>query len=173
MAQAMVNCPAPVVAAVNGPAVGLGCSLALLCDIVVMAETAYLRDTHVLAGLVAGDGGSLLYPMMGSLLRAKELLLLGERIGGADALAFGFANRVVPQEELMTTALNLARRLAAQPREAVQDTKRALNMHLSMVFPSVMGFGLAAESESFLSPAVTEVVANLGQGTRIPSAGDR
>ena len=76
----MVRCPVPVIAAVNGPAVGLGCSLALLSDMVLMAEGAYLADPHVQVGLVAGDGGAMVLPLIVGLARAKELLFLGERV---------------------------------------------------------------------------------------------
>ena len=84
----MVRCPVPVIAAVNGPAVGLGCSLALLSDLVLMAEGTYLADPHVQVGLVAGDGGAMVLPLIVGLARAKELLFLGERVsadGGRSA----------------------------------------------------------------------------------------
>ena len=83
----MVRCPVPVIAAVNGPAVGLGCSLALLSDLVLMAERAYLADPHVQVGLAAGDGGALVLPLITGRARAKELLFLGERVSAADEVA--------------------------------------------------------------------------------------
>ncbi|MCZ0997104.1 enoyl-CoA hydratase/isomerase family protein [Streptomyces mirabilis] len=94
---AMIRFPLPVVAAVNGPAVGLGCSLALGCDLVLMAEDAYLADPHVSVGLVAGDGGVTLWPLLTSLLRAKEYLFTGDRIPAATAVELGLANRTVPR----------------------------------------------------------------------------
>ena len=105
----MVRCPVPVIAAVNGPAVGLGCSLALLSDMVLMAEGAYLADPHVQVGLVAGDGGAMVLPLIVGLARAKELLFLGERVSGEEAVRLGLANRVVPRDKLLDEAMDLAR----------------------------------------------------------------
>ena len=148
----------PVVAAVNGPAVGLGCSLAILCDIVLIAEGAYLADTHVSVGLVAGDGGAMAWPLMTSLLRAKEYLLTGDRIPAEQAVALGLANRVVVADRLLEEAKALAHRLADQPPQAVQDTKRALNLHLQQAAATVLPFALAAESESFSTDAVRQTI---------------
>jgi enoyl-CoA hydratase/carnithine racemase len=147
--DAMAEFPKPVVAAVNGPAMGLGASIAVSCDIVLMAETAYMADTHVNIGLVGGDGGPVMWPLLMSLLKAKELLLLGEKIPAAQCVELGLANHVVADDELMTKALELAHRLAAQPRQAVQETKRAINLHLQQAISLVAPYALAAESESF------------------------
>ncbi len=147
--DAMAEFPKPVVAAVNGPAVGLGCSIAVGCDIVLIAESAFMADTHVNVGLVCGDGGAASWPLMMSLLKAKEYLLTGDRIPATVAVELGLANRVVPDDQLMTEALALAHRLAAQPRQAVQETKRALNLHLQAAISLVSPFALSAESESF------------------------
>ncbi|HMJ74547.1 MAG TPA: enoyl-CoA hydratase/isomerase family protein, partial [Iamia sp.] len=86
LAERMLDVAVPVVAAVNGPAVGLGCTMTTLCDIVVMAEGAFLADTHVAVALVAGDGGAVTWPAHTSLLRAKQYLLTGDRLGAAEAL---------------------------------------------------------------------------------------
>jgi enoyl-CoA hydratase len=94
--RSMAGFPLPIVAAVNGPAVGLGCSLAGLCDIVLIEESAYLADPHVSVGLVAGDGGAITWPALMSLLKAKEYLFLGDRIPAHVAVELGLANRVVP-----------------------------------------------------------------------------
>ena len=91
----MVRCRIPVIAAVNGPAVGLGCSLAALSDIVYMAETAFFADPHVQIGLVAADGGPLVWGSQISLLQAKEFALTGVRIKAQRALELGLANHVV------------------------------------------------------------------------------
>ena len=87
----MIRFPPPVVAAVNGPAVGLGCSLALGCDLVLMADDAHLADPHISVGLVAGDGGVTLWPLLTSLLRMKEYLFTGDRIPAATAVQLGLA----------------------------------------------------------------------------------
>ena len=91
----MARCRVPVVAAVNGPAVGLGCSLVALSDIVYIAEDAYLADPHVQVGLVAADGGPLTWPLHISLLLAKEYALTGTRISAERAVELGLANHVV------------------------------------------------------------------------------
>lgn len=149
LVRAMIDTEVPVVAAVQGPAIGLGCTIALLCDLVVMSDATYLADPHVSIGLVAGDGGAVAWPVHTGLLRAKEHLLLGDRIPAAECLRVGLANRVVAADEVLPEALRLAHRLAAQPRQAVRDTKRTLNMHLRAAADGVLAFGLAAEMESF------------------------
>ena len=157
----MVRCPVPVIAAVNGPAVGLGCSLALLSDLVLMAEGSYLADPHVQVGLVAGDGGAMVLPLIVGLARARELLFLGSRVGAEEAVRLGLANRVVPGDELLNEAMDLARRLAALPARALRDTKRAVNLHLEQAMSVVMEAALSAERDSMHSPEHVEIVANL------------
>ncbi|WP_329310847.1 enoyl-CoA hydratase/isomerase family protein [Streptomyces sp. NBC_01262] len=147
----MLRCPVPVIAAVNGPAVGLGCSLALLSDLVLIAEGAHIADPHVQVGLVAGDGGALVLPLLVGLVRAKELLFLGERVSAEDAVRLGIANRVVPADKLLDEAMDLARRLAALPAQALRDTKRAVNLHVEQVMGSVGEAALLAERESMHS----------------------
>ena len=156
----MVRFPLPVVAAVNGPAVGLGCSLAALCDLVLISDSAYLADPHVLVGLVAGDGGAAVWPLHTSLHRAKEFLLTGDRVDAETAVNIGLANRVVPAAELLDEAIALAGRLAKVPARALQETKRALNMHLEQAMTGPMGYAVAAERYSMGdSPHVTFVEA--------------
>jgi enoyl-CoA hydratase/carnithine racemase len=147
----MVGCPLPIVAAVNGPAVGLGCSLALLSDLVLMADDTHLADPHVGVGLVAGDGGALLLPLLVGLSRAKELLFLGRTVEAPEAVRLGLAGRAVPAKELLDEAMALAARLAAQPAQALQATKRAVNLHLTHALSSVLDDALRAESESMQS----------------------
>ncbi|MFV9633829.1 enoyl-CoA hydratase/isomerase family protein [Mycobacterium neumannii] len=145
----MVDFPLPIVAAVNGPAVGFGCSIAVLCDIVLMSDKSFFADTHVASGLVAGDGGSVLWPLMMSLMKAKEYLLLGERIPAAKAVELGLANRVVPHDAIKQEGLALAHRLAALPPRAVQDTKRTLNLHAERAVTAILDYGISAETECF------------------------
>jgi enoyl-CoA hydratase len=149
LANAMIDCELPIVAAVNGPAVGLGCSLAVMADLVLIADDAFLADTHVNVGLVAGDGGAVTWPLMMSLLKAKEYIYLGDRIPAQEAVNLGLANRVVPKGQLMDEAMALAGRLAEQPQQALRDTKRALNKHMRHAADLVLSFALAAETESF------------------------
>jgi enoyl-CoA hydratase len=156
----MVEFQLPIVAAVNGPAIGLGCSIAHLCDIVFIADTAYLADPHAALGLVAGDGGAITWPLLTSLLRAKEYLYTGDRIPATKAVELGLANRVVPADQLMTESLAMAQRLAALPWQSIQDTKRAINIHLRQAVSSVMNFAFMAESESFSTDELQANVAS-------------
>jgi enoyl-CoA hydratase/carnithine racemase len=158
LAEAIAGFRKPIVAAVNGPAVGLGASLVGLCDIVLMAERAYFADTHVSVGLVSGDGATSTWPLMVGILRAKEKILLGERIDAATAVAIGMATRAVPDEELMAEARTIADRLAAQPPQALQDTKRVLNLHIQDAIRRIMPTSLAWESESFDAPDVSAFI---------------
>ena len=157
----MVRCPVPVIAAVNGPAVGLGCSLALLSDMVLMAEGTYLADPHVQVGLVAGDGGAMVLPLIVGLVRARELLFLGDRVSAEEAVRLGLANRVVPGDKLLDEAMDLARRLAALPATALRGTKRAVNLHLEQAMATVMETALGAERDSMHSPEHVAIVARL------------
>jgi enoyl-CoA hydratase len=147
--RSMASSPWPIVAAVNGPAVGLGCSLASLSDLVVMEEDAYFADPHVAIGLVAGDGGALTWPMNMGLQRAKEWLLLGGRISAQQALSFGLANRVAAQGESVAEARALAQRLAALPPQALRETRRVLNQPLIARLDAALDDILSAETDSF------------------------
>ena len=140
--KAMVDLPIPVVAAINGPAVGFGATLAGLCDIVLIAEDAFFAEPHVNIGLAIGDGISVTWPLFMSLLKAKEYVLLGDRIPATDAVACGLANRVVAKEELMPEALKLAQRLAAQPRSALIHSKAALNLSIKAMMGNVLDYVL-------------------------------
>lgn len=148
----MLRCRVPVVAAVNGPAVGLGCSVIALSDVVYMAESAYLSDPHVMVGLVAADGGPITWPLHTSLLLAKEYAFTGERISAARAAEIGLANHVCPDGEVLAAALETAHKVAALPQQAVEATKRVLNLHLEHAVLTTIDFALAAESESFDTP---------------------
>ena len=145
----MIRCRIPVIAAVNGPAVGLGCSVIALSDVVYMAESAYMSDPHVPVGLVAADGGPLTWPLHTSLLLAKEFAFTGDRISAARAKEIGLANHVCPDGEVLAAAIAAARKIAALPKQAVEATKRVLNLHLERAVLSTIDFAMAAETESF------------------------
>lgn len=157
----MMRFPLPVVAAVNGPAVGLGCSLALGCDLVLIAEDTYLADPHVSVGLVAGDGGVTLWPLLTSLLRAKEYLFTGDRIPAATAVQLGLANRTVPAEDLHKEALALAGRLAAQPADALRATKAALAVIAEQMSRGGMEAALMAERATMTSDDHVRIINDL------------
>ena len=125
--EAIREMPKPVLASVNGPAVGIGCSLALCCDLIVAAESAYFLLAFVNIGLVPDGGSSLFVPTRVGFARANELSMLGEKLGAAQALEWGLINRVVADERLREEAAALAARLAAGPTRSYAGTKRQLN----------------------------------------------
>lgn len=149
--EEMLRFPLPVIAAVNGPAVGLGCSIALLCDVVLISEKAFLADPHVSVGLVAGDGGAAFWPLLAPLLRTREYLFTGDRIPAARAVELGLASRTTAPDQLLPEARRLAERIGAQPVAAIQGTKRVLNMHLSRALSGAVQAGFAAEAVSMES----------------------
>ena len=132
----------PIVAAVNGPAVGLGCSLVALSDIVFMAESAHLADPHVMVGLVAADGGPVTWPLLTSLQLAKEYALTGDRIPARRAAEIGLVNHVCADDEVLDQAVACAHRIAKLPKQAVEDTKRILNLHLERAVLATLDFAL-------------------------------
>jgi enoyl-CoA hydratase len=148
----MVGCRLPIVAAVNGPAVGLGCSLVALSDVVFMAESAHLADPHVVLGLVAADGGPVVWPLLTSLQLAKEYALTGDRIPAERAAAIGLVNHVCPDDQVLDQAMACAHRIARLPKGAVEDTKRVLNLQMERAVLAVLDYALAAEDRSFTSP---------------------
>jgi enoyl-CoA hydratase len=148
----MVRSRVPIVAAVNGPAVGLGCSLVALSDIAYLSERAHLADPHVLLGLVAADGGPISWPLMTSLMLAKEYALTGDRIPAHRAAEMGLVNHVCAPDEVLPSALACARKIAALPRQAVEDTRRVMNLHLERAVLATIDYALSAEDRSFDSP---------------------
>ena len=116
----------PVVAAVNGPAIGAGCDLACMCDIRVAGESARFAESFVKVGIVPGDGGAFLLQRVVGYARAAEMALTGDMIDAREALAIGLVSRVVPDAELLDVASGIARRIAANPPVAVRLTKQLL-----------------------------------------------
>jgi enoyl-CoA hydratase len=149
----------PLVVAVNGPAVGFGAMLALTGDIVFMAENAIISDPHVRNGIVAGDGGALLWPALIGPSRAKEFLLTGDRMDAQTALQYGLVNRVYPAERLVQEANAFARRLAAGSRHAIAWTKQVINISLLREADWVLPLGNAQEARTQAMPDMVEGIA--------------
>jgi enoyl-CoA hydratase len=155
----VINFPKPLVSAVNGPAVGLGCSVALLSDLLVMGQSSYLADPHVPVGLTAGDGGAAMLPLLIGMMKAKEYVLLGDRITAPIAEKLNLVTRVVEDGKVLNEALALGERLAGLPAQAVRSSKIALNMHISRAAQGVLEYALAEEYTSFTTQEFRDRVA--------------
>jgi len=142
----MLDVEQPIVAAINGDALGFAANVALLCDITVAAETARLADTHVALGAVAGDGGAVIWPLLIGPNRAKEYLMLGDSMTGADAARIGLVNYALPADQVLPKARELAQRLADGPTWAIRWSKLAVNKWLKQQANLIMDAGLAYEA---------------------------
>ncbi|MDN2567602.1 enoyl-CoA hydratase-related protein [Aquibium sp. A9E412] len=149
----------PLICRMNGHAIGLGATVALGCDVVIADERAKIGDPHVAVGLVAGDGGAVLWPQLIGLLRAKEYLLTGDLIPAPEAARMGLINRAVAPERLDAEVAALAERLASGARKAIRWTKVVSNLALKQVAHAVMDPSIAYESLSNLSQDHREAVA--------------
>lgn len=145
----ILDCPKPVIARVNGDAMGLGASLALLCDIIVAADHVRIADPHVRIGLVAGDGGALIWPALVGYARAKEFLLTGNMVTAPQAASMGLINYAVPVEQLDEKVQGFARQLADGASQAIRLTKLATNTLLRQAVDSVLEASLANECHTF------------------------
>lgn len=147
----MLEVRQPIIAAVNGDALSLGATLVLFCDIIIAADTARLADTHVRYGVVAGDGGAIIWPLLVGIARAKEFLLTGDFVSAGEAERIGLINHVVPADQVMTRALEIARRLASGPPQAIQGTKLSLNKVLWERVNLIFDTCLALEEQTIYS----------------------
>lgn len=154
----MLEVPQPIIAAVNGPATGLGATLALMCDVIYVAEGARIADTHVRAGIGAGDGGAVIWPLLVGMSRAKEYLMTGDVLTAMEAERLGLVNHVVPEAELIGAATVMGRRLADGPQMAIRATKASLNKILRDAANLVLDTSLALEKECFHSAEHRECV---------------
>jgi enoyl-CoA hydratase len=149
----------PLVAAVNGPAMGLGASIALLCDVIFMADTATIGDPHVRVGLVAGDGGAAIWPLAVGPARAKQYLLTGDPLPAHEAERIGLVNRVVAAADLEREAMAFAARLAAGAPLAVRYTKLAVNKLVKEALNTAFDVSTALELVTFQSEDHQEALA--------------
>jgi enoyl-CoA hydratase/carnithine racemase len=147
----MLEVPQPIIAAINGDAMGLGATLALMCDISVMSHSARIGDTHVRVGLVAGDGGAVIWPLLIGANRAKEFLMRGRVVNGSEAAQLGIVNHGVPAEQVIPEAQTIARELSALPRLAVQWSKVAANKIIKSQLNLAMDASIAYEALTMFS----------------------
>lgn len=141
----IARCEAPILAAVNGPARGLGASIALSCDICYMADTASIGDVHTVWGLPAGDGGQVMWPLLVGPNLAKEFLMRGSVLDAHEAERIRLVNRVFPRSELLEQTLACAREIAERPPTGVRWTKLAVNKMVLNQLNLNLDFGLATE----------------------------
>ena len=144
--QALLDLEKPILAKVRGPAIGLGCSLAVFCDFAYATPDAVFADPHVKVGLVAGDGGALMWPQLVGYARARRYLLTGDSLTGAEAAEIGLITAAVPDDELDTTVAGMAARLASGATHAIRFTKAAINAGLKVTAHPTMGVATHSEN---------------------------
>jgi enoyl-CoA hydratase len=144
----MLDCPKPIIAKVNGPAMGLGATIALFSDLVIAANHAKIADPHVKVGYVAGDGGAVIWPALLGPVRAKQYLLTGDALTGEEAARIGLINQAVPAEDLDRTVDELAQRIASGASLAIQWTKLSVNLNLKQQLNTVIEASFAYEALS-------------------------
>ncbi len=162
----MLECDKPIIARVNGHAVGLGATVALLCDIIIAADHAKIGDPHVNAGLVAGDGGALIWPQLVGFARAKEYLLTGDLMSAAEAERIGLINHAVPADQLDEKVYGLAQRLAAGAMSSIRWTKQTINIPLRQLAHSMMDLSISLETQSNRTKDHQEAVWAFGEKRR-------
>jgi enoyl-CoA hydratase len=155
---ALLDCEKPVIAKVNGHATGLGATIALLCDIVFAADHAKISDPHVSVGLVAGDGGAVIWPQLIGYARAKEYLMTGKPMTALDAASMGLINHAVPLAELDAQVAQFADTLAGGAIKAIKWTKMSVNIGLKQLASSIMDASLAYEAMSNITVDHQEAV---------------
>jgi enoyl-CoA hydratase/carnithine racemase len=149
----------PIVAAVNGAAIGAGLDLACMCDLRIAAESARFAESFVKVGIIAGDGGAWLLPRVVGYAKACEMALTGDMIGAAEAVACGLVSRVVPDAELMDAARALAMRIAVNPPHAVRMTKRLLKEGRHVRMDTLLDMAAAMQSLAHATADHREAVA--------------
>jgi enoyl-CoA hydratase len=156
--HALLAIEQPVIASTRGPVIGLGATIALMSDFVVAADDSVFADPHVQIGVVAGDGGAAIWPLLCGLGRAKRYLMLGDQITADEAARIGLVDWVVPAEELEGRTHEVAGRLRNGPLQAIRGTKKALNKHLERAVTDTLDLSLAVEKACFHSTDHREAV---------------
>ena len=156
----MINCPKPIISAINGVAVGAGVVVALMADISICAQDARLGDGHVRLGVAAGDHAAIIWPLLCGMAKARYYLLTGEMVTGTEAERIGLVSKALPAGEVLADALRVADGLAAGSQLAIRLTKRALNGWLRMAGP-IFDQSAAYEMLTFMGDDVQEGIAAL------------
>ena len=159
MVDNLLDCRKPVISAVNGYALGLGATYALLADVVVASHGTVFGDTHVNMGIGAGDGGGVIWPLLMGVNRAKYYLMTGEHLPAEEAERIGLVNFLVDDDQLLDKAIEIATRLANGPTQAIIATKVPINKYIKMVSNLVLPLSLAMETANFNTEDHTEAVA--------------
>ncbi len=146
--QTLLDCPKPVIARVNGDAMGFGASIALLCDIVIAVDTARFADPHVKIGLSAGDGGAMIWPQLIGYAKAKHYLLTGEALTAVEAERLGLITFAIPAAEFDAYVNKYAERLSRGAQSAIRYTKMTANIPLRQMLPTLFEAGAAYEGLS-------------------------
>jgi enoyl-CoA hydratase len=154
----LLDVEVPIIAAVNGAAVGLGATLALMCDVIFAQSTARFADTHVTAGVVAGDGGAVIWPLLIGPVRAKHYLMTGAFISAEQAASMGMINEVVSDGDVRDVAIQYAEMLAAGPRDAINWTKYSVNKIIKEFAHLLLDTSIALETITFATPERREAV---------------
>jgi len=160
----MLDCEKPLIAKVNGHAIGLGATLALFCDVIFATTKARIGDPHVGAGLVAADGGSVIWPQLVGYARAKEFLMTGDPLSAEEAARIGLINHAVAPELLDQTVDAFARRLASGAQKAIRWTKLSVNIGLKQLATAILDSALAYEALTNLSADHREAVRAFREG---------
>lgn len=145
IASSLLDLEKPIICRLNGAAAGLGATIALLCDVIIAVEEAVIGDPHVKVGLVAGDGGAVIWPQLVGYAKAKELLMTGDMLSAQEAMDLGLINHVAAAEQLDAKVDEIAGKILSNPRWAVRWTKSAVNITLREIAVKVMDAGLAYE----------------------------
>ncbi|HAN26886.1 MAG TPA: enoyl-CoA hydratase, partial [Haliea salexigens] len=149
--NSLLDLEKPIIAKVTGPAVGVGCTLALFCDFIYATPDAKFADPHVSVGLVAGDGGAVIWPQLIGYARAKRYLLTGDFIDGATAAEYGLITEAVPKEELDATVDAMAKRMADGAPYAIRWTKSSINAGLKLLANAIIDRSGAYENLTMLT----------------------
>ncbi|MBV7257194.1 enoyl-CoA hydratase/isomerase family protein [Pacificimonas sp. WHA3] len=165
--SSLLDMEKPILCRLHGAAAGLGATIALLCDIIVADETAKIGDPHVKVGLVAGDGGTLIWPQLIGFARAKELLMTGDMLTGAEAKDLGLVNHALPADQVDAKLGEIIGKLTANPKWAVRWTKTVTNIPLRALMAQVMDAAIGWESVSNTLEDRREAVAAMA-GKRAP-----